>query len=81
MIPLNSYSRENKHDLFFRQVPKLFCLTLSFISVTEIVNRLFISFAFFTIKHAVLPTSITFAPLEILLLNFQTDHVFGIVTI
>ena len=46
MLPLNSYSRENKVDLVFRLVPKLFCRTLGFMSVTEIVNRLFIMFTF-----------------------------------
>ena len=46
MLPLNSYSRENKLDLFFRLVPKWFCRTLDFMLVTEIVNRLFIIFAF-----------------------------------
>ena len=45
MFPLYSYSRENKLDLFFRLVPKRFCRTLGFMSVTEIVNRLFIIFA------------------------------------
>ena len=46
VLPLNSYKRENKLDLFYRIVPKGFRRTQDFLSVTEMVNHMFIFFAF-----------------------------------
>ena len=43
---LKTFSRENKLDLFFRLVPKCFCRTQGIMSDTDIVNRMFIIFAF-----------------------------------
>ena len=46
VLPLNSYSRENKQELFLRLVPKRLCRTQGFMSVTEIVNHMFIFLRF-----------------------------------
>ena len=46
VLPLSSHSRENTLDLFFRLVPEWLGQTQGFMSVTEIVIRVFIIFAF-----------------------------------